>query len=230
MDMWTVYRPPNQTVTSTNPDDISGRMQTLTLHPGESTKTDEAAELTATTDYDYSRDTSAQPSNAWSDHDQAYDSSYYYGNEYYDPYNYQYGYGSYDSEVADGADYPEEGYAEASDEQDPAGARTVEPSAGLCSQYLASGQCSKGSKCRLVHGDLCQVKQLPCLLHHIAACRCQQARKSETSRHVHPIGPLSMPHVVLLVQATNPLHVVQGAMPSKHAVLFAPCPTPVAAA
>ena len=160
-------------------------MQALTLHPDEATKSNPASGTAQTTDYDYSRDTSAQPSNAWFSHDQAYHNGFYYGHgneqEYYDPNDYQYEYGTYDSENADNADYSWEQHASVSHDENadvgPVGLAKsseghdehvgpvgpAESSAGLCSHYLASGQCAKGSKCRLVHGNLCEVCLQTCV-------------------------------------------------------------------
>lgn len=139
-------------------------MQTLSLNPTdtEPTKASQATEAPQTREYDYSRDTSAQPSNAWFDHDQAYYESYCYATDYYDPYGHQYGYGTYAEGESHGAEYslPEQAQ-ESNDENadtEDADDGGVDLSAGLCSQYLASGQCSKGSRCRLVHGDLCKVR------------------------------------------------------------------------
>ena len=153
--------------------DVLGRMQALTLYPGEVPKSQPAAAAgdAETTEYDYSRDTSAQPSNAWFNHDQGYHDGYYHGysngQEYYDPNDYQYEYGTYDEENAEGADYTWEEHGEHSHDEnlpdsfDRHAARVhdggAESSAGLCSQFLASGQCSKGTKCRLAHGNLCEV-------------------------------------------------------------------------
>ena len=158
-------------------------MQALTLYPGEATKSQPASDATQTTEYDYSRDTSAQPINAWFGQDPPYHNGYYYGHgneqEYYDPNDYQYEYGTYDSKNADNADYTWEqhavpsmshddradvgcvGHADLSEGHDGHISPADDP-AGLCSQYLASGQCAK-AKCRLVHGNLCEVCLQTCL-------------------------------------------------------------------
>ena len=92
-------------------------MQALTLYPGEVTaKSTQAAPSTQTTDYDNSRDTTAQPSNAWFDHSQAYHHGHYTSdNGYYSGYNgyggygndydgYDHAYGTYDEENTDHPD------------------------------------------------------------------------------------------------------------------------------
>ena len=155
-------------------------MQALTLYPGEVTAKSAPASSTAqTTEYDNSRDATAQPSNAWFDHSQAYHNGYQNG--YHDDYN---GYNSYGHDYSDDyndayATYDEEntehpsaydstygGYGlentagpEADWHQGNDAEADVEAavSGGLCSQYQATGQCAKGSSCRLTHGNLCEV-------------------------------------------------------------------------
>lgn len=99
---------------------------------------------------------------------------------YYDPYSYN-GYGGYyDQET-----YPEEAHEpELGDDWDQLGfatepgspipggqserhsstseaARRTPAEQQLCSQFQVSGECPRGSGCRMAHGDLCEV----CLLH-----------------------------------------------------------------
>lgn len=161
-------------------------MQALTLHPGEVTAKSVPASSTAqTTEYDSSRDATAQPSNAWFDHSPAYRNGYQngynnsynsyniYGHDYPDDHN---AYGTYDEEntehpIAYDPIYGAYGYENIEDveaewdQASPAGnaaegGAEAAASAGLCSQYQATGQCPKGPSCRLTHGNLCEV----CLL------------------------------------------------------------------